>query len=289
MRKLALLLALNLTAGISYGTIVVSDDFSSYGPGVNIDGPWSVTWRSNPGMESQQNLMTQSAAGEYMVYDTATAFHQYYGTHKTGFTLAPGQTATVSSDFRYLHVGGGNPPSVNKVAVGLYIDTTENWWDGAKDYVTLSNRGGALGNTLPINPWIENWQGHGVFGVDPVAGGLSDWIHVENVLTHDGTTVWMEGRWSVGGSSVLTTTLLDTGLGAGTHTLYAGLGTPWTLGGGDAAAAPYPSNNETPVEAFSYFSEVHADNFQVDVIPEPGSLALVALGLAGLFCRRWRR
>lgn len=280
--------------------IVASDDFSSYADGSAIAGPdWNVKWQ---GGSDQQNLMT--ANGGVAFLDTATANSNYHMVQQTGFTLNAGDTASITTDFTYTHNGLGAPVAFNQSMFGILLrgDNTgagagNLWWQGNNQNVTsvsmnIANRGAAIGNTLPVAPWIENWNPHGDNGVNINAGYTDvdgDGLYTTGVDTLTGLTstssvisVSMDLSINAAGNheAVLnyggfTSTAVDTGLIAGNQ-VFTGFTNAWV------GAAPNTTLSQTNIQ------QISMDNFVVDVtaVPEPSSLILLSLvGFAGLVRR----
>ncbi|VGO12790.1 hypothetical protein PDESU_01344 [Pontiella desulfatans] len=275
--RFALLALASMVGATATATIIVSDDFSGYTAGAVIGGPnWNPKW--DGGDTSQQSLFRAESGGTgYAVLDTTVAKRSYHIPNQTSFTMGPGLTATVSSDFRYSHEAGGTiTANLNKNIFGLLVTDQPQWWNGANKNFSLANRGNAMGNTLPASPFVEGWMTHGSLGVDTTVGGLSHWLRVDWELTDNGSTILGQATITDLDTATVryTSTQIDLGLASGS-TLYAGYSTDWN----DVGAVD--------IASFSKIDEVHMDNFQIEVIPEPATLGLIsAFGGAVLFIRR---
>lgn len=257
--KLRLLIAGMLATTLSYGTTFVSDDFGGYAAGSNIGLPnFGAKWDN--GDPSQRNLFKADAGGGgFAVLDTTIAKRNYHVNGKVAFVLGAGKTAKIASDFRYSHEAGGNiTANLNKNAFGLQVSTSPDWWNGTRKSFSMANRGGAMGNTLPVAPWIEGWETHSSLGVNTTTGGLSDWLRIEWELVDNGASVLGQASISnlTTGSLLYQSTQADLGLPSGA-TLYAGYTTDWNDVG------------STNIASFSKIDAVHMDNFLVTVADTP--------------------
>ena len=263
---------LALTAANGAVTIA-ADNFYSLGAGVNMDAStdWQAKW--DVAQTTQRNLYKGDGAGG-VTLDTTVAFLNYHALHQTGFTVDATQPkATVSLTMTYTHEAGGNATVVNKALFGPMISTTANWWDGANDTFSLSNRGGVIGNTVAGAPFIESWNPHSALGINTTTGGTSVPITIAWDLTSNGATIDAQATYSYGSTS-FTSTKVDTGVAIGT-TIYGGFSTAWNDQG-----------NTTALSSFSKISSVGVDDFSIVAVPEPSSVALSALSALGLLKRR---
>lgn len=259
---------------------VIVDDFDSYTAGAVISGPnWNPKWANG----TQQNLFRADAnGGGYAVLNTSVAERLYHITNQNGFTINSGQTIRISSDFRYSYTGGGDITSdFNKNAFGFLLSDQPQWWNGTNKYFSMANRGSAMGNTLPVAPWVETWMPHGKLGLDTAASGTSEWFNIEWTLSVIDNSVW--------GSAVITddegsqtdsqsSTPVDLGFAPGS-TLYAGFSTDWNNVGA------------VPIESFSKIDAVHIDNFSIVSVPEASAFLFGGLicGMFGMNYARRRR
>ena len=81
------------------------------------------------------------------------------------------------------------------------VSTDANWWAGTNKVLSLANRGGAIGNLIPANPWVEGWQQHTSVGVDTTAGGTSNVINLSWTLSDNGATYDAVGTITHSGGS----------------------------------------------------------------------------------------
>ena len=81
------------------------------------------------------------------------------------------------------------------------VSTDANWWAGTNKVLSLANRGGAIGNLIPANPWVEGWQQHTSVGVDATAGGTSNVINLSWTLSDNGATYDAVGTITHSGGS----------------------------------------------------------------------------------------
>ncbi len=262
-----------LPAAQSSAQVLVEDNFDSYTAGDQItltNSLWNPKWDGND--ISQQNLLV--ADDGYAVIDMSVAARQYEIPNQTGFTVNAGDTVTVSSDMRYSHLAGqaanGNGVNaLNSTFVALHLTDQPEWWNGAKKALDVVNRGPAVGNRLPFDPWVENWMPHSNLGVDPAVGGISDWINVAWELTVNSAGN-IEGVGIFSGASLaepLMTSPVDLGIAGGT-TVYAGLSTSWNNAGIDPATGfAYKVSEVTQIDA------IHVDNFLVTLGGDTGGLA----------------
>lgn len=258
MKKMVLLATLLFTGSFVHATVVVSDNFD--------DGDlagWSQKWTA-----SMNNKFSNTGANAVM---DGTATAQYRAINTTGFSLSAGDTATVSSDFRMDHTGV-DPTKVNGDFIGFLLTTTTTWYDGVNVTSDIANRKGAVGDTLPFAPYVENWITWNNFGVDTSTGGVGNWFSMDMHLSVSNGTYWSSMDINHGGGTT-TTTMKDLGIAAGT-TVYSG----YTTGYNDSG---------TNIMVSASMNNVAMDNFQVDVIPEPATLGLFAvISGAILFIRR---
>lgn len=233
-----------LLTGEARSATVVSDDFSSYASGIPIAGNWDP--KSDGG--SQQDLFT-GRDGSYAVLDGA-AGSNYHIPYSTGFMVHSGEYAVVSSDFRYVYAGGGSiTNNYNKNAFGLLVSTTPDWDTGSNDGFYLSQRGGAIGNRLPNNPWVEGWITHGSLGVNVANANTSNWFTVEWTIRDVSGSLYARATLTDGGSVSYSSTEIDLGIPTGTQ-LFAGYSTG-------------PNDTGKNIGEFAKFSEIHIDNFEV--------------------------
>ncbi|QDT67511.1 hypothetical protein MalM25_04100 [Planctomycetes bacterium MalM25] len=277
MKSLCIALATCCSLALFQGTAsaldIYVDNFDSYDAGSDIGGPnWQPKWAAD---STQQALFKAAAGGEgYGVIDTTVAERQYRVNGKSGFSLLAGDTVNVAADFRYHLEAGGDAPAVfNSNVIGLQLSDSENWWAGSRKSVSLANRGPAMGNRLPVAPWVQNWIPHTSLGIaDPALGGISEWININlELMVSDGTALTTAGDMipagNIYGSATFTpeslagepvenlpvTDVLDLGYTAGTM-LYAGFTTDWT-----SVAEGEP----TTVSSYASVSEVNIDNFSL--------------------------
>ncbi|WOO40863.1 hypothetical protein [Rubellicoccus peritrichatus] len=241
-----------------------TDDFTSYANGTALSpsNGWSAKWDSTNA--TQQDLYTVTDG--VLTLDTSVAWRNYHALNQSGITMSTDKTAILSAEFRYHHTSGGNiTTNFNQSAFGLMISDDANWYSGKNAYLAMSNRGGAIGNPLPIAPWIEGWQTHTSLGVDTTAGGTSEWIRIEWKLTDNGTEIEAVGDIynATTGALLYTTTTYTTGIASGS-TIYGGFSTAWN-GIGDV-----------PIESFSKFDAINIDNFSfaLDSVPA-GSMIII--------------
>lgn len=185
--------------------------------------------------------------------------------------LAPGdfQTATTLVDFENFPAGGQVPYSSGNlddewISVGVLM-SDDSVADGISAYAA----------TFSVNP---------VSGTRAVAdslnasGGFVDFKFVVPGTTTP-MTVLEAGIWVLNGDQGSTVTFFDA---AGTliHTLSPAAGTSFA---GIRATQGIASMRVTDADFYL------VDDLQFSAVPEPGTLALLALGLAGLGVARWRR
>ena len=258
MKRKVLLAALLFSGSFAHATIVVSDNFDS-GSLAGWSQKWTATMNSKFSNTGTNVVMDGTATAQYRVINT------------TGFSLSAGETATISSDFRMDHTGV-DPTKVNGDFIGFLLTDTTTWYDGANMTSDIANRKGAVGDTLPFAPWVENWIGWGNFGINNGVGGVGNWFSMDMNLSVSNGTYWSSMDINHGGGTT-TTSLKDLGIAAGT-TVYAGYTTAY-------------NNSGTNIMVSASMNKVEMDNFQVDVIPEPATIGLVAaFGGAVLFIRR---
>lgn len=254
--------------------IVASDNFDVLASGTALDASadWNAKWQT---ASTQQNLYKADGSGA-ITLDMSIAEVNYHGIHQTGFTVGTGG-ATIALDFNYTHNGAGNPATgVNKTFFGPIISDQPQWWNGATQQLTIAQRGGAIGNTLPAAPWVENWVNHSTLGVAPTGGSASTSTNIAVVWSLSqgaGGTIEAVGTYTHAGGTT-TSSMIDTGIANGT-TIYGGFSTGWNDVGGS-------------LENATNISSLNIDNFEIDVpvVPEPSSMALASLAALGLLRRR---
>lgn len=263
MKKIVTAVAVaSMVAGLAQADpISFGDDFSSG----NLD-KWHQKWTA------EQNGLFTTAGGTASM--SGLAANNYHAQMTNGFSLVAGETGTVSTQVQLDHSGVAGL-EINDPFFGLMVKTESSWWAGNVKGVSLANRGGALGNRLAQDPWIEGWVPYNNVGIDTGSGGVGNWFDVDMNLSVSNGTIWTQGVITHGGGSY-TTTMEDTGIAEGT-TIYAGYSTFWhdSSGGG------------TNMLTSAGMNQVNVDNFAVSVIPEPATLGLVAFfGGTVLFIRR---
>ncbi|MDZ8117433.1 family 16 glycosylhydrolase [Pontiella agarivorans] len=243
-----------LTHSAESAITVVSDDFSIYAPGVSIAGNWDP--KSDGG--SQEDLFT-GWNSEYAVLDGEAELN-YHIPHQTGFTIGSGGSAVIRSDFRYVYAGGGNITNYfNNHIFGLMISTTPDWESGSTEGFYIAQRGGAIGNRLNDDPWIEGWISHSTLGVNTDNTDTSIWFSVEWTIRDVGGALQAQAVLTDGDSVNYTSTEEELSIPTGTE-IFAGYSTGW-------------NNTGMSIEAFGKILEVHMDNFSVWMgDPEPGSV-----------------
>lgn len=275
MNKLTLTsLSIVLAASSANAAIVASDNFDGLAAGTALDSSadWNAKWNAAP--STQQNLYKADGAGAINL-DMSVAEINYHAVNAAGFVVGAGG-ATISLDFNYTHNGAGNPTNLNKTFFGPTISTTPNWWDGGNQQLTLAQRGGAIGNTLPAAPWVENWVNHSALGVNHTGGVASTSSNIAVVWTLSegaGGTIEGVGTYTHAGGTN-TSSVIDTGIANGT-TIYGGFSTGWNDVGGS-------------LESATNISNLNIDNFEIEtvVVPEPSSVLLASLSALGLLRRR---
>ena len=268
MKKIAILMVLLMASGAIASPIQFGDNFDG-----GLQGSWNAKWDAN---SDQKSLWDANATDGATMLGLAKA--QYRAVNQQAFSIDAGETATLSSDFRFTSSGVALA-NYNKNFMGFIITTGAAWWQGANYERGLVNRGAALGSQIPVNPWVEGWYTMtSIGGVDtgpahtPTQTG---WFSLTWDLRADETsgTIWGTQTIDNGAGTIWTSADLDLGLAAGT-TIYAGY------------SSGYQNTGTNLVTGMS-ISEVQMDNFQVDVIPEPATLGLItAFGGAVLFIRR---
>ncbi|QBG45908.1 hypothetical protein EGM51_00215 [Verrucomicrobia bacterium S94] len=237
-----------LTAAvISEAKVVLSDDFSTYSAGKPIgNGNWKPKWVSE--ISSQQGLFTAHEDG-YAVL-SGSAERAYHIPYQTGFIIRPGQSVTLSADFRYTYVGGGAIDEYrNSKVFGLQLSTAPNWYNGKRTDLCLSNRGEAMGFVLPSDPWVEGWIPHKTLGIDLNKETTGEWLHFEcNVYDRDGELA-ATMTVSAEGFPAYTTKEFPLGLPVGS-VVYPGFTTGW-------------SSAKSCIREYARIAEVHMDNFSV--------------------------
>ncbi|MDP4883371.1 MAG: PEP-CTERM sorting domain-containing protein [Opitutales bacterium] len=268
MKKIHLPLAaaLLLAAAAHAETTVVTDGFDTYGANAVLAMPnWNVKW--DGGDATQQNLITMSGTNDYAVLDTSVAKRNYHAINQTSWTMSAGTTATIGFDFRYDHLAGGDiTGDFNKAFLAVLVSTNNAWWASGVKTFNIVNRGSAIGSSLQIAPWVEGWVPHASVGVDTTAGGLSDTLRVELLLTDNGTTILGQASIFNGASLLYTSTEYDMVI-ASASTLYAGFTTGFNNVGNIA------------ISEVNNIDSIQIDNFSVTTVPEPSTFAL----LAGMF------
>jgi hypothetical protein len=271
MKKMAILMALAMVAGTVQATIVFQDDFAD---GIDTANDWNPKWESG---SDQQGLFQPDGTGSHAILDTSVAIRNYHIDTKHAFSVSGTDYATISMDMRYVHNGLGNGLQVNKVFIAPQFNYTPTWWDGNPvESKGVVNRNGAIGLTHPLSPWVEGWVAHGSLGVNTTAGSsqTSNWIVVQSTITVQGGNYWLDtDLYAADGTTLLLDgTAFDTGNAAG-GTIYAGLTTAW-------------QDNTNSIATITNIESVHVDNFKVEVIPEPATLALLGLSSLAFFVRR---
>lgn len=257
MKHQFLLYSLFIFAESASANLIFTDDFNAYTNGVSIAGAdWQPKWDAID--TTQQDLLTGHSDG-YAVLDTSVAKSNYHAPTSHGFIVgSSGGSAVIKADFRYDHTAGGDITEIpNKAAFGLLVSTTANWDSGTNSGIAMANRGGAIGNTLPVDPWIEGWVTHSSLGIDTNSGGSGSWITIELTLTDINGVLWAQATITNKATDTLlyTTTSFSTNI-ASSETLFAGITTHWNDVG-------------TSIVSFSKMEEVHIDNFSVEVFSKP--------------------
>ncbi|MDA9317436.1 hypothetical protein N9Q19_01390 [Puniceicoccaceae bacterium] len=262
-------------------------DFDTYASGESLNGDdWKPKWQ---GGSDQQNLFTGSGLGT-AILDTSIATTNYHMPSTTGFSLTGADTATIQVDFRYT-LAAGVLGYANKGFFALGITNEINWWAGNPNFHAVANRGMAIGTTLPVSPWVQQWIPHnsvGITGVTNLGGGQFN-------IAEDTTSNWLTLRTSVdvvGGfyrikSDIYNAegTLLSAG-GSWNATniaedtiIYSSMTTGYNDAGGTI-------QNATAVK------QVEIDSFSlVSTVPEPSAYALIVgmLALGSVMIRRHHR
>ena len=252
-RIIATTLLLTCAAASAQTGTVISDDFSSYAAGETIWGDdWRPKWDNKD--VSQQSLITGSRGG-YAVL-SGKAKKEYHTPNQHAFTLGTDGRAVISTDFRYVYAGGGPiTGEVNKNAFGFLLSTSPNWWGGRPATFCIVNRGLALGNLVPFDPWAQGWMLHKDLGIDLENVSTSKWLNLTwTVYDKDGM---LEGRAVVSdGPKVLHESSPVALKIPSDAILYTGFTTGW-------------SETDTDLTGFSRIREVHFDNFKVRGAPAP--------------------
>lgn len=276
-----LFLVLALAGSVQADIVLVSDDFDGIANGTTLGGAhgWNAKWDGSDA--TQRDLLEFQSDG--LQFDTSSAKRNYHALNGTAFTLSPGTSPiTISAEFQFEHAAGGSITSnFNENAFGLMVSTTDQWWSGSSYTTSVSNRGNAIGNRIPVAPWVEKWITHSSLGVNTTTGGLSDWVRMEYALIDNGTNVLgYTNIYNATTGALLSSSgqVHDTGIASGA-TLYAGFSTGWNNVG---------DGNQT-IGSFSKFSSVNIDNFSVTAAPEPSAVGLVGLLICGSTLVRRRR
>ncbi|QBG46574.1 PEP-CTERM sorting domain-containing protein [Verrucomicrobia bacterium S94] len=260
MKKTATAVAvISMMAGISQATPISFGDNFDDG---NLDG-WIQKWTA-----TQNSLFNNGGTTANLSGLAEANYHAYMD---TGFSLTGSETGTISSDIRLEHTGIA-PTAVNENFFGLYITDNTDWWAGSSQSHAIANRGGAIGNRVNADPWIEGWVTWNNVGIDTSVGGVGSWFSIDWNLSVSNGTYWGEATLNHDTGSY-TMTAMDLGIAEGT-TIYAGYSTAWNPSG-------------TNIMTSASMKSIEVDNFSVEVIPEPATLGLVAMfGGAVLFIRR---
>lgn len=277
------LAAVALTSSLRAQFTLAVDDFGSYASGASLNGAnWNPKWQSE---SDQQDLFTGSGSGT-AILDTSTAIENYHTPSQVGFSLTGSDTATIQIDFNYT-LGAGTFNTFNESFLALGITTSPNWWAGSQKYHSVVNRGNAIGTSLPVAPWVEQWipqSSVGVTGVSVDAGvatiaadTTSNWLTLVTTVDVSGGFYRIKSDiYTIGG------TLLSTGGTANATDIAEGtiIYSSMTTG----------FNGEVgTVQDVTGVKQVEVDNFSlVSTVPEPGTYALIAgmLALSSVMVRR---
>lgn len=260
MKNIITLLFVFFTTCVAHAVVVFEDDFSSYTGGTIWGADWNPKWDGNTNnVPLQQDLMT--ATNGISTLDTSKAWRNYHVPSTHGFSVLSNYFAVVGSDFRY-HYSGGAITIANKPAFGLLLTTTPDWWSGVNKTLNVANRGAAIGNPLPVAPWIEGWLLHssrGIADYTSTAADTSNWFRIEWTITQGASNYMASAKFlDMGGNSFWSTTEIDLGIANGT-TLYAGY------------SPGYNDVGNTNIASFSHFDQIDMDNFKVEVTKIPST------------------
>lgn len=260
-KTIALAISMVLSIATVHAAVIFQDNFNSYSNGVPIGGPnWNAKWDANTNnVPLQQNLFTavdEGGTNGIAKLDTQSAHRNYFIVSQTAATIPSNHYATVVSDFR-IELSAGDPPSFNQNAFGLLVSTKPAWWDGVNGSFSLCHRGGAWGNRLPVDPWLEGWNAWSELGLDKNVGGTSDWFRIEWTIENGASNYVATAKvLNMAGDTLHAASTIELNI-ANETPIYAGYTTDWNDLG--------PTN----VASFSNVQEVDMDNFKVEVTKVP--------------------
>ncbi|MGJ8639691.1 MAG: PKD domain-containing protein [Opitutaceae bacterium] len=226
---------------------IQEDDFSSYNGSINGDD-WNPKWSGGT-----DQMGAHTGQNGILTLDTTVAAENYHTVAKHGFALENGQTAVMGSDFRYTHMAGGQATTdLNKSAFALLLTDANTWWDGQNVLLNICNRGSGIGTQNSTGADVIS---HASLGVDPTAGGQSEWFRIEwrielGLANYTGTATILDSA----GNVLYTGAETDLGVANGT-TLYGGYST-----GGDGG-----NGFTTNVASYSKISSVQMDNYELSI------------------------
>lgn len=275
MKKIGLVTAACAVASIALAA-VVTDDFNDG----NLDG-WSKNW-SPVAYDAEAG----SGVGGSGAMDMANTADSNQGIiYNQGVTAAPGEDILMSGWFQMSWTAtplndetAPNVNGVNKTFAGVRISDTASWWDGNNAGYELVRRDSptqvAFGLKLPISPWVDGWVNGWAMGGDgtPGVASSSGWVKMELLLTEGGGGTYEKTAtlFDAAGNPAYTTPATSTTIAHGS-TVYGGFWNGWD--GGSLL-------NKSKID------DLNIDDYRLETIPEPATLALLGLAGAALYIRR---
>lgn len=257
MKKQAVFAALMTLSGLIQAETILSDDFSAYSHQSALK---NKNWKQPlDKFGHSKHFMVTGHKDGYIVFNGESK-SMYHAVNQNGFSVGFGETVVISSDVRFVFMGGQEQVKQYKnwSCFGLLIRPDCKIRGGDNYYFSLVNRFGILGNKIKNVPYDEVPISLSEIGLNADYPGISKWLHAEWTIADNNGTLECQGRVYVDNKLIHASQLIDSGIQTGTK-LWTGYSSTW-------------NSDNLPMSEISRFSEVHMDNFKIEVTSKPVNL-----------------